>query len=57
QSVFASLVEEFGGGMKVVKGEELLKEGDSYPMIHAVGRAAGVGREPRLLDLTWAPSG
>lgn len=23
--------------------------------IHAVGRAAGVGREPRLLDLTWTP--
>ena len=23
--------------------------------IHAVGRAAGAGREPRLLDLTWTP--
>lgn len=25
--------------------------------VHAVGRAAGAGREPRLLDLTWAPAG
>ncbi|CAN0295995.1 unnamed protein product, partial [Ectocarpus sp. 12 AP-2014] len=55
--VFASLAEEFGGTTKVVRGDELLKEGDSYPMVHAVGRAAGVGREPRLLDLTWAPAG
>ncbi|CAN0085797.1 unnamed protein product [Ectocarpus fasciculatus] len=57
EAVFASLAEEFGGTTKVVRGEELLKEGDSYPMVHAVGRAAGVGREPRLLDLTWAPPG
>lgn len=136
KAVFASLAEEFGGSTKVVRGEELLKEGDSYPMVrqrrerereqegrferilisletqdqagvvfarcfhqrslfftrfsplpflyfarydlarphifyekvvffristlfqvHAVGRAAGAGREPRLLDLTWAPAG
>lgn len=104
------MAEEFGGSCKVVKGDDLLKEGDAYPMvstlknrdlpypgsrapsrarrtiavvlmivnfmayflitsrlslsempplswsqIHAVGRAAGVGREPRLLDLTWTP--
>lgn len=27
------------------------------PQIHAVGRAAAGGREPRLLDLTWTPAG
>lgn len=27
------------------------------PQIHAVGRAAAEGREPRLLDLTWTPAG
>ncbi|CAN0524209.1 unnamed protein product, partial [Ectocarpus sp. 12 AP-2014] len=43
EAVFASLAEEFGGTTKVVRGDELLKEGDSYPMVHAVGRAAGVG--------------
>ena len=28
-----------------------------YEMIHAVGRAAAPGREPRLVDLRWAPPG
>lgn len=27
----------------------------SFPMVYAVGRAAAAGREPRVLDLTWAP--
>ena len=37
---------------KVLVGNELL-EGQGYRMIHAVGRAAAPGREPRLIDLTW----
>lgn len=28
-----SLAEEFGGEVRVVTGEELLKPGDSYPMV------------------------
>jgi leucyl aminopeptidase len=35
----------------VTVGDRLLAH--NYPMIHAVGRAAGEGREPRLIDLTW----
>ena len=37
---------------KVLVGDELL-EGLGYRMIHAVGRAAASGREPRLVDLAW----
>ena len=37
---------------KVLVGDELL-EGQGYRMIHAVGRAAASGREPRLIDLAW----
>jgi leucyl aminopeptidase len=38
-------------GCHVIAGERLLSH--HYPMIHAVGRAAAAGREPRLIDLTW----
>ncbi|CAM9743832.1 unnamed protein product [Ascophyllum nodosum] len=55
EAVMMSLAEEFGANVAVTTGDDLLKEGDDYPQIHAVGRAAGVGREPRLLDLTWTP--
>lgn len=37
QAVFASLAEEFGGTTKVVRGDELLKDGDSYPMVSGKG--------------------
>lgn len=37
KAVFDSLAEEFGGSTKVVRGEELLKEGDSYPMVRFGG--------------------
>ncbi|MGB7404501.1 MAG: leucyl aminopeptidase family protein [Pacificimonas sp.] len=36
-------------------GEALLSE--NYPAIHAVGRAAAPGREPRLVRLDWQGSG
>eukprot|EP00611_Tribonema_gayanum_P027019 TRINITY_DN6571_c0_g1_i2.p1 TRINITY_DN6571_c0_g1~~TRINITY_DN6571_c0_g1_i2.p1 ORF type:complete len:524 (-),score=180.26 TRINITY_DN6571_c0_g1_i2:1112-2608(-) len=51
EAVVADLAKEFSGTLKVVKGDELLQQ--NYPMIHAVGRAAEPGREPRLLDFTW----
>jgi leucyl aminopeptidase len=34
----------------VTKGDDLAT---GYPMIHAVGRAAAKGREPRLVELCW----
>lgn len=39
-----------GGDVSVTKGDELAS---GYPMIHAVGRAAAKGREPRLVEMSW----
>jgi len=41
QAVFSSLAEEFGGSTKVVRGDELLKEGDCYPMVRV--KKEGIG--------------
>ena len=51
--VAASLASEFGARLEVTVGEALLAA--NYPLVHAVGRAAGRGEEraPRLLDLRW----
>ena len=35
----------------VIAGEALLAA--NYPMIHAVGRASGPARQPRLIDVVW----
>ena len=40
---------EHGAAVKVIIGDALLSE--SFPMIHAVGRAAA--SPPRLIDITW----
>lgn len=40
-----------GAKITVICGDDLLTE--NYPMVHAVGRAAGAGAEPRLIDMTW----
>ena len=39
-----------GAAMTVTKGAAL---GEAYPMIAAVGRAAGRERAPRLIEMTW----
>ena len=49
----SDLAKRFGARLEVIKAEALLKA--NYPMIHAVGRAAAKGREPRLLELSWSP--
>jgi leucyl aminopeptidase len=41
----------FGAQVRVIAGEQLLKQ--NYPAIHAVGRAAALNAQPRLIDLTW----
>ncbi|WP_336801417.1 leucyl aminopeptidase family protein [Kaistia sp. MMO-174] len=41
----------FGAKVGEIVGDELLSA--NLPMIHAVGRAADVDREPRLVDLVW----
>src|SRR5690606_3889672 len=42
-----------GARLTVITGDALLKS--NYPAIHAVGRAAAAGREPRLIELQWSP--
>lgn len=51
QDAAESLAEEFGGTCGTIVGDDLLDE--NFPAIHAVGRAAAAGREPRLIDLQW----
>lgn len=49
ENAFRSLAERFEATVRVVRGDDLLAQ--NYPMIHAVGRAAG--EAPRLLELEW----
>jgi len=51
QDAAEELAEDFGATVSTLVGEELLDE--NYPMIHAVGRAAGEGRDPRIIELLW----
>lgn len=44
-----------GATVTAVTGDALLSA--NFPMIHAVGRAAGAGREPRLVELRWGRAG
>lgn len=45
------LAKSHGAKVHVTTGEKLLKKGDSYPMIHAVGRASV--DTPRLIEFEW----
>lgn len=49
------LAGRFGAGIEVINGDELLAKG--YPAVHAVGRAAAPGREPRMIEITWGEAG
>lgn len=51
QDAAEALAETYGGRCGTIVGDDLLEE--NFPAIHAVGRAAALGREPRLIDLTW----
>ena len=51
QDAAEALAETYGGQCGTIVGDDLLDE--NFPAIHAVGRAAALGREPRLIDLTW----
>ncbi|QIG80416.1 leucyl aminopeptidase family protein [Stakelama tenebrarum] len=44
------IAKAYGGTLTVTRGDELVR---GYPMIHAVGKAAGKGREPRLIEIEW----
>ncbi|TCM19846.1 leucyl aminopeptidase [Novosphingobium sp. PhB165] len=45
-----SLAKAFRAEVRVTRGEMLERE---YPMVHAVGRAAGRAHAPRLIELEW----
>jgi leucyl aminopeptidase len=45
----ARLAEEFGAGLEVIRGEELVER--NLPLVHAVGRASA--EAPRLVDFVW----
>jgi len=49
EAEMAELAKAHGATLKAIVGDDLLAE--NYPMVHAVGRAAGVA--PRFLELTW----
>jgi leucyl aminopeptidase len=47
----AQLADKHRASYRAIVGDALLTE--NYPTIHAVGRAAAPGREPRLIDMRW----
>lgn len=53
QDAVEALAETFGATSETIVGDDLLDH--NFPAIHAVGRAAATGREPRLIDLNWGP--
>ncbi|WP_404339480.1 leucyl aminopeptidase family protein [Sphingomonas sp. MMS12-HWE2-04] len=50
EAAASELAKAHGGSFSVVKGSELAK---GYGLIWAVGKAAGEGREPRLIEIEW----
>ena len=52
-AIAQSLAQRHGGRVEHITGAELAK---GYPAIHAVGRGAEAGREPRLLRLSFGES-
>jgi leucyl aminopeptidase len=50
ESAAADLAKDYGATLTVAKGKEVEK---GYGMLWAVGKAAGEGREPRLIELEW----
>lgn len=50
ETAAAALAKDYGATLTVVKGKEVEK---GYGMLWAVGKAAGEGREPRLIELEW----
>lgn len=44
-----------GAEVGTTVGDALL--GKNFPAVHAVGRAAAAGREPRMIDLSWGRKG
>jgi leucyl aminopeptidase len=50
-----ALATRHGARAQVIRGEDLLAQ--SFPLLHAVGRAAAPDRAPRLIDIAWGEAG
>ncbi len=50
-----AVADAHGATFAVIRGDDLLRH--NYPAVHAVGRAAAPGREPRFIELNWEPLG
>ncbi|HEX8232375.1 MAG TPA: M17 family metallopeptidase [Caulobacteraceae bacterium] len=55
ETVAREIAEQYGAQIEVTVGDELLEAG--YPAVHAVGRAAGAGRAPRMIEIAWGEAG
>lgn len=51
ETIAREIAEQHGAELAVTLGPDLLRSG--YPAVHAVGRAAAAGREPRLIEMSW----
>jgi leucyl aminopeptidase len=51
ETIAREIAEQHGATITVITGEGLLEA--NYPAIHAVGRAAVVGRAPRMIEIAW----
>ncbi|MFP5448513.1 MAG: leucyl aminopeptidase family protein [Alphaproteobacteria bacterium] len=51
ETIAREIAEQHGASITVITGEGLLEA--NYPAVHAVGRAAAPGREPRMIEMTW----
>jgi leucyl aminopeptidase len=50
ESAVTNVAKSGSATLSTTSGDKLERE---YPMIHAVGRAASAGREPRLIEFEW----
>jgi len=50
EAAVSKIADTCSATMMTIKGTELES---GFPMVHAVGRAAAPGREPRLIELEW----
>jgi leucyl aminopeptidase len=55
ETIAREIGEQHGATLTVSTGDELLTDG--YPSVHAVGRAAGPGRDPRIIEISWSGAG
>ena len=55
ETIAREIAEAYGASLSVITGEDL--HDANYPAVHAVGRAAGPGRAPRMIELTWGDAG